>query len=460
MKKQQIPLKNSLILLLTATIWGIAFVAQSEGGEAVGPLTFNATRNIIGSLVLIPVILLLNKINPQSNSADFTESDRQPMASSGSNPFSRNKTLIAGGIICGICLCLASNFQQFGIQYTSVGKAGFLTACYIIIVPILGLFMKKKCSPFIWVAVVMALIGLYLLCITDGFSIGKGDFLVLICAFLFSLHILVIDYFSPKTDGVKMSCIQFLVCGILTAIPAIILEHPSLSSFSGAWGATLYAGVMSCGVAYTLQIVGQKNMNPTVASLILSLESCISVLAGWIIMKKKCSPFIWVAVVMALIGLYLLCITDGFSIGKGDFLVLICAFLFSLHILVIDYFSPKTDGVKMSCIQFLVCGILTAIPAIILEHPSLSSFSGAWGATLYAGVMSCGVAYTLQIVGQKNMNPTVASLILSLESCISVLAGWIILGQKLSTREIIGCVVMFGAIVLAQLPQKETASEK
>ena len=287
MKKQQIPLKNSLILLLTATIWGIAFVAQSEGGEAVGPLTFNATRNIIGSLVLIPVILLLNKINPQSNSADFTESDRQPMASSGSNPFSRNKTLIAGGIICGICLCLASNFQQFGIQYTSVGKAGFLTACYIIIVPILGLFMKKKCSPFIWVAVVMALIGLYLLCITDGFSIGKGDFLVLICAFLFSLHILV-----------------------------------------------------------------------------------------------------------------------------------------------------------------------------ILEHPSLSSFSGAWGATLYAGVMSCGVAYTLQIVGQKNMNPTVASLILSLESCISVLAGWIILGQKLSTREIIGCVVMFGAIVLAQLPQKETASEK
>ena len=148
MKKQQIPLKNSLLLLLTATIWGIAFVAQSEGGEAVGPLTFNATRNIIGSLVLIPVILLLNKINPQSNSADFTESDRQPMASSGSNLFSRNKTLIAGGIICGICLCLASNFQQFGIQYTSVGKAGFLTACYIIIVPILGLFMKKEMQSF------------------------------------------------------------------------------------------------------------------------------------------------------------------------------------------------------------------------------------------------------------------------------------------------------------------------
>ena len=289
MKKQQIPLKNSLILLLTATIWGIAFVAQSEGGEAVGPLTFNATRNIIGSLVLIPVILLLNKINPQSNSADFTESDRQPMASSGSNPFSRNKTLIAGGIICGICLCLASNFQQFGIQYTTVGKAGFITACYIVIVPIIGIFLKKKCSPFIWTAVVMALVGLYLLCITDGFSIGLGDILVLVCAFLFSLHILVIDYFSPKADGVKLSCIQFLVCGILSMIPALILEHPQISSILTAWLPILYAGVMSCGVAYTLQVVGQKNVNPTVASLILSLESCISVLAGWVLLDQKLS---------------------------------------------------------------------------------------------------------------------------------------------------------------------------
>lgn len=310
MKKQQIPLKNSLILLLTATIWGIAFVAQSEGGDAVGAFTFNATRSLIGSLVLIPVIFLLNKINPKDHSqidsgvdSNFsakkkagTDSgagerfpDQNKTDSSSGNIFSRNRTLILGGISCGICLCLASNFQQLGIQYTSVGKAGFITACYIVIVPILGLFMKKKCSPFIWAAVAMALVGLYLLCITDGFSIGKGDILVLICAFLFSLHILVIDYFSPKVDGVKMSCIQFFVCGVLTAIPALIFEHPQLSAFQGAWGAILYAGVMSCGVAYTLQIVGQKNMNPTVASLILSLESCISVLAGWIILGQHLS---------------------------------------------------------------------------------------------------------------------------------------------------------------------------
>ncbi|WP_373214452.1 DMT family transporter [Ruminococcus sp. 5_1_39BFAA] len=276
MKKQQIPLKNSLILLLTATIWGVAFVAQSVGMDYVGGFTFNAVRSIIGSIVLLPVIWFLDK---QKAPAKRTEQERR----------AERKTLVMGGIACGICLCLASNFQQFGIKYTTVGKAGFITACYIVIVPIIGLFMKKKCSPFIWAAVIMALIGLYLLCITDDFSIGKGDILVLICAVLFSLHILVIDYFSPMVDGVKMSCIQFLVCGVLSGIPALVFEHPQWSSILAAWQPVLYAGVMSCGVAYTLQIVGQKNMNPTVASLILSLESCISVLAGWIILGQKLS---------------------------------------------------------------------------------------------------------------------------------------------------------------------------
>lgn len=269
-------MKNSLILLLTATIWGVAFVAQSVGMDYVGGFTFNAVRSIIGSIVLLSVIWFLDK---QKAPAKRTEQERR----------AERKTLVMGGIACGICLCLASNFQQFGIKYTTVGKAGFITACYIVIVPIIGLFMKKKCSPFIWAAVIMALIGLYLLCITDDFSIGKGDILVLICAVLFSLHILVIDYFSPMVDGVKMSCIQFLVCGVLSGIPALVFEHPQWSSILAAWQPVLYAGVMSCGVAYTLQIVGQKNMNPTVASLILSLESCISVLAGWIILGQKLS---------------------------------------------------------------------------------------------------------------------------------------------------------------------------
>lgn len=275
-KKQEIPLRNSLLLLLTAAIWGVAFVAQSVGMDYVGAFTFNAVRCIIGAVVLLPVIYVMNRQKPKEIlSLEEKKAGR--------------KTLVMGGISCGVFLCLASNFQQFGIKYTTVGKAGFITACYIVIVPILGLFLKKKCSSYIWAAVVMAVIGLYLLCITDGFSIGKGDFLVLICAILFSLHILVIDYFSPKADGVKMSCIQFLVSGVLSGIPALILENPQISSILAAWQPILYAGVMSCGVAYTLQIVGQKDMNPTVASLILSLESCISVLAGWVILGQSLS---------------------------------------------------------------------------------------------------------------------------------------------------------------------------
>lgn len=276
MKKETVPVRNSLFLLLTATIWGIAFVAQSVSMDYIGGFTFNSIRSLIGSLTLLPVILLLSK--PKS-----AEEKNRPQTSS------KQKILITGGICCGIILCLASNFQQFGIKYTTVGKAGFITACYIVIVPIIGLFLGKKCSKFIWAAVAMALIGLYLLCITDGFSIGKGDLLVLVCAFLFSIHILVIDHFSPKADGVKLSCIQFLTCGILSAIPALILEHPQVSSILAAWQPILYAGVMSCGVAYTLQVIGQKNMNPTVASLILSMESCISVLAGWIILGQQLS---------------------------------------------------------------------------------------------------------------------------------------------------------------------------
>ncbi len=262
---------------LSATIWGTAFVAQSVGMDHVGPFTFLAVRSYLGALVLLPCIWFLNKINPKVEK-EQTEEDKK----------AARKTLIIGGICCGICLMTASAFQQLGIQYTTVGRAGFLTACYIIIVPIISLiFFKKKCSPMIWLAVLLSLVGLYLLCITEGFGIAIGDLLVLICSVLYSLHILVIDYFSPKTDGVKMSCIQFLTCAVLSTIPALIFERPDMSSILMAWGPILYAGVLSSGVAYTLQIVGQKGMNPTIASLILSLESCIAVLAGWVLLNQK-----------------------------------------------------------------------------------------------------------------------------------------------------------------------------
>ena len=177
--------------------------------------------------------------------------------------------------------------QQFGIMYTTVGKAGFITALYMIIVPVAGIFLGKKIALPIWGSVGLGVAGMYLLCITESFHVNFGDFLILLCSLCFAGHILVIDYFSPLVDGVKMSCIQFFVCGIVSGIPALFTETIVWTNVLQAWMPVLYAGVMSCGVAYTLQIVGQKNMNPTVASLILSLESCIAVLAGWIILGES-----------------------------------------------------------------------------------------------------------------------------------------------------------------------------
>ena len=270
MKKEQI--KGSLLLFLAAIIWGVAFVAQSVGMDYVGPFTFNCVRTLIGGLVLIPCIAILNR-GKVKKKTDFTE----------------KKRLLLGGICCGVALTTGSTLQQFGIMYTTVGKAGFITAFYIIIVPILGLFLGKKCGLSVWISVVIALAGLYFLCITDGFSIGKGDIYVFLGAIAFSIHILVIDHFTQFNDGVKMSCIQFFVCGILCFVPMMLFEHPEISMILLAWKPILYAGVMSCGVAYTLQIVGQKNMNPTVASLILSLESVTSVIAGFLVLHQNLS---------------------------------------------------------------------------------------------------------------------------------------------------------------------------
>ncbi len=284
--------KNPILLFLTAVIWGVAFVAQSVGMEYVGAFTFNFVRCIIGGLVLIPCILFLDwlksrdqeSLKPQDKSGGV---EARNGAEAGKTQ--DGKTLITGGICCGTALCVASNLQQFGIKYTTVGKAGFITAMYIVLVPLLGIFLKKKVGLKVWISVVLAVAGLYLLCITEGFTLGWGDFLVLLCAVVFSIHILVIDYFSPRTDGVKMSCIQFFVCGLLSGVGMLIWETPEIHAILRAWMPILYAGVMSCGVAYTLQIVGQKGMNPTVASLILSLESVVSVLAGWLLLGQRLS---------------------------------------------------------------------------------------------------------------------------------------------------------------------------
>ena len=275
---QKTSIKNLCMLILTALIWGSAFVAQSVGMDYVEPFTFLAARSVIGGLVLIPVIPMLDlwkKKDGQAVEAPKTKEEK--------------KVLLIGGICCGIALYAASAFQQFGISFTTVGKAGFITAMYIVLVPILGIFLKKKIGIKVAVSVVMAVIGLYLLCITDGFSLGLGDALVLVCAFLYSIHILVIDYFSPKVDGVRMSCIQFFTCGLLSIVCMLIWEEPTVANMLAAWKPILYAGVLSSGVAYTLQVVAQKNVNPTMASLVLSLESVFSVLAGWVILHQVLS---------------------------------------------------------------------------------------------------------------------------------------------------------------------------
>ena len=278
-------LRQSVLLLLTAAIWGFAFVAQSVGMEYIGSFTFNAVRNLLAVIVLIPCIAVMNKTGAREKDADKENGKVVNKKEQGSN-----KTLIIGGICCGTLLCIASNLQQFGLKQTTVGKTGFITTMYIVLVPILGIFLKKKVAGRVWVSVVIAVAGLYMLCMTGGgFYLQKGDALVMLCAVVFSIHILTIDYFAQKVDGVKMACIQFFVCSLLSAICMLIFEEPKLELILQAWLPILYAGVMSCGVGYTLQIVGQKGMNPTVASLILSLESVISVIAGWAILGQALS---------------------------------------------------------------------------------------------------------------------------------------------------------------------------
>lgn len=272
--KQQI--KSSLILLLTATIWGVAFVAQSVGMEYIGPFTFNAIRCVLGGLVLIPVILVLKK--KKETGAENQEKEDK-------------KTLWTGGIACGVILCIASNLQQFGIMEASVGKSGFFTALYIVMIPVIGIFIGKRPGIKLWFCVALAVAGMYLLCMKDGsFTIERADIMLLLCALAFSFHILVVDYFSPKVDGVKMSCIQFFVCGVLSAVGMLFTETPDIPNIQAAWLPLLYAGLLSCGVGYTLQIVGQKGINPVIASLIMSLESVISALAGWVILGQVLSP--------------------------------------------------------------------------------------------------------------------------------------------------------------------------
>ena len=262
------------MLFLAAFIWGTAFVAQSVGMDYLGPLSFNGTRFLMGSLVLAPVICF----NRRSAAKKHKENE-------GKRPGSL-KTTIIGGVCCGLALCAAALLQQIGMLYTTVGKAGFITTLYIILVPVFGIFLKKRIPGKVWGGAAIAAFGMYLLCMSESLSLGRGDALVFLCAILFSVHILVIDHFSPRVDGVELSCIQFLTAGIIGSILAFLFEKPDIGDFVNGIVPLAYAGILSSGVAYTLQVVGQRDTDPTVASLILSLESVVSVLAGWVVLRQ------------------------------------------------------------------------------------------------------------------------------------------------------------------------------
>lgn len=263
--------KGAILLTIAAFIWGTAFVAQSQGMDHIGPFTFTAIRNFIGTLVLLPVLYIVSKTRKKLQVETETV---------------KNRDYIKGGIVCGIILFFASSSQQYGIQFTTAGKAGFLTALYIVIVPIIGIFMKKYPPAKVWVSVLIAGVGTYLLSVQGDFTIGIGDLYVLLCAVIFSFHIIAIDHYSPKTDAIKLSCVQFLVAGTISLIVAFIVENPEISGIIDASIPLLYTGVMSSGIAFTLQIVGQRNTPPSVASLVMSLESVFAMIAGCLILNE------------------------------------------------------------------------------------------------------------------------------------------------------------------------------
>lgn len=285
--------------ILAAFIWGTSFVSQDICADSMGAFTFNGTRYFIAVLSLLVVIAVMNT----------TRKDR-PQPTAEEKKASR-KQLWLGGLCCGTALAVASNFQQAGlVAGTDAGKAGFITALYVVLVPLFGLFFRRKVSGPVWIAVVLSVVSLYLLCIKGSFRLAAGDLLVLVCAVCFAVHILVIDHFGATCDGVKLSCVQFLFAGLWSAVCIPFFEHVDAAALLSCALPLLYVGVFSCGVGYTLQILAQKDSNPTVVTILLSLESVFAVIAGAIILHQSMTPreylgcvLMFLAVVLAQIPL-------------------------------------------------------------------------------------------------------------------------------------------------------------
>ncbi|MDF2882310.1 MAG: Integral rane protein [Clostridiaceae bacterium] len=278
-------LQANMLLLLTAAIWGFAFTAQRVGSQYVGAFTFNGIRFALGSISLTPLIIYFNKKNKKSNNNEDPK-----------------KTIIPG-ILVGILLFSGSTLQQIGLIYTTAGKASFLTGLYIVLVPIIGVFLKHKIGKSAWIGVVLAVAGLYLLSINENFTIGFGDLLQIIGALFWAVHILTIDYFTKKLDSLKLSCIQFATCSILSLISAFIFEQITFSGIFSALIPILYGGLLSVGVAYTLQVVAQKNAKPSHAAIILSMESVFGAVGGAVILGETMSTRGYLGCIFILSGI-------------------------------------------------------------------------------------------------------------------------------------------------------------
>ena len=268
MKKQ---LKGTLCLLTATVIWGSTFIAQSVGMDYIGPFTFQASRSILAVLFLLPVIYLFDKDKP----AYFkTWAD---------------KKLWKTGLLCGIALFIAGGLQQVGLQYTTAGKAGFITTMYVVLVPVLGFFLRKKVSVMAWISVVIAVVGLYLLSCAGVTEINKGDLLLLGCALGFTVQITLVDELAGGLDGLRVNCLQSFVTAVLSAVAMLLTETPVWENILSCWFPLCYAGILSMGVAYSLQIIGQKHLDPTPASLIMGLESAFALLFGWLLLHERLS---------------------------------------------------------------------------------------------------------------------------------------------------------------------------
>lgn len=277
-------LKGSILLLLTAIIWGTSFVSQKLGMNYVEPFTFGASRFLLGAVVLLPLIFIFD-------AAKKKKDNQMAGTSNGEDELVYNKKdLIRGGILCGLALFCGVSLQQWGLVYTTAGKAGFITALYIVLVPIIGLFMRKKVDSYTWIGVILAVVGLYMLTIKEGFSMEIGDGIVLAGTLFWAFHIMLVDYYTTKTESLKLSCMQFVTTGILSLIAAFIFEKPTIKAVLDCAGPILYTAIMVVGVAYTLQIIGQRYTSPTVASLIMSLEAVFSAISGAIFLKESMTP--------------------------------------------------------------------------------------------------------------------------------------------------------------------------